>query len=87
LHASWRAVLQAQRYTTYLSAPGPDKGIDILASPGPLGFGRPRICVQVKSGDAPVDLPTLNQLIGAMQNVQADQGLLVSLGVIQIVDR
>jgi restriction system protein len=74
------AVLQAQGYTTYLSAPGPDKGIDILASPGRLGFGSPRICVQVKSGDAPVDLPTLNQLIGAMQNVQAEQGLLVSWG-------
>jgi len=36
--------------------------------------------VQVKSGDSPVDHPTLNQLIGAMQNVQAEQGLLVSWG-------
>jgi restriction system protein len=36
--------------------------------------------VQVKSGDSPVDLPTLNQLIGAMQNVHAEQGLLVSWG-------
>jgi restriction system protein len=74
------AVLKAQGYTTYRSPEGPDKGIDILAAPGPLGFGRPRLCVQVKSQDTPVDLPTLNQLIGAMQNVQADQGLLVSWG-------
>ena len=36
--------------------------------------------MQVKSGDTPVDSPTLNQLIGCMQNVQADQGLLVSWG-------
>lgn len=74
------AVLRAQGYTTYLSPEGPDKGVDILAAPGPLGFGKPRICVQVKSGDSPVDSPTLNQLIGSMQNVQAEQGLLVSWG-------
>jgi restriction system protein len=74
------AILRAQGYTTHLSKEGPDKGIDILAAPGALGFGEPRICVQVKSGDSPVDLPTLNQLIGAMQNVRAQQGLLVSWG-------
>ena len=66
------AVLRAQGYTTHLSPEGPDKGIDLLAAPGPLGFGRPRLCVQVKSGDTPADLPTLNQLVGAMQAVQAD---------------
>jgi restriction system protein len=74
------AILKAQGYTTYLSPEGPDKGIDILAAPGALGFGEPRLCVQVKSGDSPVDLPTLNQLIGAMQNVHAQHGLLVSWG-------
>jgi restriction system protein len=74
------AILRAQGYVTHLSPPGPDKGIDILAAPGPLGFGQPRICVQVKSEQSPVDSPTLNQLIGAMQNVHADQGLLVSWG-------
>lgn len=58
------AVLKAQGYSTLTSPPGPDKGIDILAAPGPLGFGRPRICVQVKSQESPVDTPTLNQLIG-----------------------
>lgn len=72
------AILRAQGYTTHLSPEGPDKGVDILAAPGPLGFGHPRLCVQVKSEDNPVDLPTLNQLIGAMQNTHADQGLLVS---------
>lgn len=73
-------ILKAMGYTTFRSAPGPDKGVDILASAGALGFDRPRICVQVKSQDAPVDSPTLNQLIGTMQNVQADQGLLVAWG-------
>jgi restriction system protein len=74
------ALLKAQGYTTYVSPPGPDRGVDILAAPGPLGFGTPRICVQVKSQDSPVDSPTLNQLIGSMQNVHADQGLLVAWG-------
>ncbi|HLC06599.1 MAG TPA: restriction endonuclease [Candidatus Babeliales bacterium] len=74
------AILQAQGYTTYRSPEGPDRGIDILAAPGPLGFGSPRLCVQVKTGDSPVDRPTLDQLIGAMQNVNAEQGLLVSWG-------
>jgi len=74
------AVLQAKGYTTYLSPEGPDKGVDILAAPEPMGFGEPRICVQVKSGDSPLDRPTLDQLIGVMQNVQASHGLLVSWG-------
>ncbi len=74
------AVLRAGGYITYLSPEGPDKGIDILAAPEPMGFGEPRVCVQVKSGDSPLDRPTLDQLIGVMQNVQASQGLLVSWG-------
>jgi len=74
------AVLKAQGYTTYHSPMGADKGVDLLAAPGPLGFGHPRICVQVKSSDSPVDHPTLSQLLGTMHSVQADQGLLVSWG-------
>lgn len=74
------SILEAQGYTTHVSPEGPDKGIDILAAPGPMGFGEPKICVQVKSGDTPLDTPTLNQLIGTMQNVQAKHGLFVSWG-------
>ena len=74
------AVLRARGYTTFMSPEGPDKGIDILAAPEPMGFGEPRVCVQVKSGDSALDRPTLDQLIGVMQNVQASHGLLVSWG-------
>jgi len=74
------AILEAEGYHTYVSPPGPDKGVDILAAPGSLGFGTPKLCVQVKSGEGPVDRPTLDQLIGVMQNFGADQGLLVSWG-------
>ena len=72
------AVLKAQGFTTYLSPEGPDKGIDILAAGGPFGFDHPKICVQVKSGNTPADRPEFTQLIGAMQSVNANQGLFVS---------
>ena len=74
------AILRAQGYTTYLSPAGPDAGIDILAGAGPLGFARPSLCVQVKSGDTPVESKTLNELRGAMQSVHAAEGLFVSWG-------
>ena len=52
--------------------------VDILASAGTLGFGSPKICVQVKSTDAPVDRIVLDQLGGVMKNFGAEYGLLVS---------
>ena len=72
------AILRAKGFTTYMSPPGPDKGVDILASGGTLGFGSPKICVQVKSSDAPVDRIVLDQLGGVMKNFNATYGLLVS---------
>ena len=72
------AILEAKGFTTYVSPAGPDKGVDILASSGTFGFGSPKICVQVKSTDAPVDRPVLDQLGGVMKNFNADYGLLVS---------
>ena len=74
------AILNAQGFKTYRSPEGPDKGIDILAAAGPLGFAEPRICVQVKSSDTPIERPVLDQLIGSMHQVGATQGLLVSWG-------
>lgn len=72
------AILQAKGYTTYVSPPGPDKGVDILAAPEPFGFGRPRLCVQVKTSDKPIERTVLDQLIGTMTTFHAEQGLLVS---------
>jgi restriction system protein len=74
------AILQAHGFTTYHSSKGPDGGKDILAAPDTLGFGHPRICVQVKSQETPLERPVLDQLVGTMQDVQADQGLLVCWG-------
>ena len=72
------AILRAKGFTTYVSPAGPDKGVDILASAGTLGFGSPKICVHVKSSDAPVDRILLDQLGGVIKNFGAEYGLLVS---------
>lgn len=49
------AILRAKGFTTYVSPAGPDKGVDILASAGILGFGSPKICVQVKVSSKPAE--------------------------------
>jgi predicted Mrr-cat superfamily restriction endonuclease len=59
---------------------GGGRGVDIVAGAGPLGFGQPRLCVQVKSGDTPVEAKAINELRGAMQSVRASEGLFVSWG-------
>lgn len=71
------AILTVQGYQTYKSPEGPDGGIDILAGFGPMGFDRPKICVQVKSGGAQND-SSIRELEGVMSRLGADQGLFVS---------
>jgi restriction system protein len=72
------AILKAQGYTTYVSPAGADGGVDILAGAGPLGFGTPRLCVEVKSGDSPIDRPAVDKLLGAITKFGAQEGLFVS---------
>ena len=70
-----KAILEAQGYTVRQPPGWPEpRGWILLAAPGSLGFGTPRICVQVKSSDSPVERVVLDQLIGTMQNFHADQG-------------
>lgn len=72
-------ILEAEGYTTLQTRPGPDGGVDVIAGSGKLGFGEPRLCVQVKSGRDPIDLPDYNRLQGNVRSFGADHGLLVSL--------
>jgi len=74
------AVLEAQGYVTDVSKPGPDGGVDIIAGRGPMGFGPPRLLVQVKGGDTQQDIKVLRELRGVMQDFKADQALLVAWG-------
>jgi len=71
-------ILKAQGYVTYRSPEGTDGGADILAGAGPLGFGAPRLCVEVKSESSPIDRPTVDKLLGAVTKFGAQEGLFVS---------
>jgi len=72
------AILKAQGYTTWRSPEGTDGGADILAGAGPLGFGTPRLCVEVKSETSPIDRSTVDKLLGAVTKFGAQEGLFVS---------
>ena len=73
-------IMRVEGYTTKVSPPGPDGGVDILAAGGTLGLGEDRICVQVKSGDGVANHDVVLRLIGSVSNMQAQTGLLVSIG-------
>lgn len=74
------AVLEVQGYKVRISPAGPDGGVDIIAGYGPMGFDHPRLVVQVKSGDSPVDVKVIRELQGVMKNYGADHGLIVVWG-------
>ncbi len=78
-------ILRVEGYTTKVSPPGPDGGVDILAAGGMLGLGEDRICVQVKSSDGAANHDVVLRLIGSVSNTQARTGLLVSIGGVNSV--
>ena len=59
-------VLKAEGFTTDMSPPGPDGGIDVFAGRGPLGLDSPRLIVQVKSSPSPVDVKVVRELNGVL---------------------
>ncbi len=82
------AVLVARGFVTWLAPEGPDGGVDVLAGSGVLGMESPRICVQVKSQQSPVDVRVVRELQGVLGRSGADQGLLVAWGgVTKATDR
>ena len=72
------AILQADGYTTKLSPPGADEGIDVFAARGELGLESPHICVQVKMTSGTIGAPDVRGLQGSVRTYHADQGLFVS---------
>ena len=72
------SILKAQGYVTYRSPEGADGGADILAGKGSLGFGAPKLCVEVKSERSQIDRPTVDKLLGAITKFGAEEGLFVS---------
>lgn len=70
-------LLKAMGFKVRVSSPGPDKGVDILASPDAFGFQTPRIRVQVKHRRGQAGAPEVQQLAGAAGQNEA---LFVSTG-------
>jgi restriction system protein len=75
-----QAVFTARSMVTWRAPEGPDAGIDLLVGSGPLGMDAPRIVVQVKSSQSPVDVGVIRELQGVVGRIGGDQGLLVAWG-------
>src|ERR1700723_1823249 len=73
------ALLRAMGYfVSWISPPGPDKGIDILAHTDPLGTQNPRIKVQVKRRADAVDVAGLRSFLAVLGD--QDVGIFVCTG-------
>jgi restriction system protein len=74
------ALLRATlKYNTWISPPGGDRGVDVLATEDALGVFGPKIKVQVKHRpNRRMSAPEIRELIGALR--PGDQGLCVSTG-------
>ena len=71
-------ILRAMGYRTRVSDPGPDRGVDVFASPDGLGLQEPRIFVEVKHRTGSVSASQIRSLMGG-RNV-GDRCLYVSTG-------
>jgi restriction system protein len=71
-------VLRAMGYKTRVSTPGPDRGVDIFASPDGLGLQEPRIFVEVKHRQAAMGAPDLRTFLGGRK--AGEKCLYVSTG-------
>lgn len=73
------ALLRAMGYhVAWVSPPGPDKGIDILAHNDPLGTSAPRIKVQVKRRADKINVDGLRAFMALLG--EQDVGIFVSTG-------
>lgn len=71
-------ILRALGYKTRISPVGPDRGVDIVASPDGLGFENPRIVVEVKHRNGAMGSKEVRSFLGGRH--KDDRGLYVSTG-------
>jgi len=71
-------ILRAMGYRTTVSEPGPDRGVDIFASPDGLGLQEPRIFVEVKHRQAQMGSKEIRAFLGGRK--RGDKCLYVSTG-------
>lgn len=73
------ALIEAMGYhVSWIAPPGPDRGIDIVASADPLGIADPRVKVQVKHRDSTADVGDLRSFLAVLG--AHDVGIFVSSG-------
>ena len=73
------ALLRGMGYRTRVTPKGPDRGVDVFASPDGLGFQEPRIKVEVKHRrNSAINAPDIRSFLGALR--PGDRGLYVSTG-------
>ncbi len=71
-------LLRAMGYRTSVAVAGPDRGVDVFASPDGLGLQDPRIFVEVKHRAAQVGAPQIRSFLGGRR--KGDRCLYVSTG-------
>ena len=71
-------ILRSMGYRTRVSEPGPDRGVDVSASPDGLGLMEPRIFVEVKHRGERVGAQLIRAFLGGRR--QGDRCLYVSTG-------
>jgi restriction system protein len=73
------ALLRAMGYRTRVTPKGPDRGVDVFASPDGLGFQEPRIKVEVKHRrNTSIGAQEIRSFLGGLR--PGDRGLYVSSG-------
>ncbi len=72
------AILRAMGYKARVTPKGPDRGVDVFASPDGLGLEEPRIKAEVKHRRDSMGSPQVRSFIGGLR--EGDRGLCVSTG-------
>ena len=71
-------IVRAMGYRTRISKQGPDRGVDVFASPDGLGLEEPRIFIEVKHREGTVGAPEIRSFLGGRRD--GDRCLYVSTG-------
>ena len=71
-------IVRAMGYRTRVANPGPDRGVDVFASPDGLGLEEPRIFIEVKHREGAVGAQGIRSFLGGRRD--GDRCLYVSTG-------
>src|SRR5207248_1371129 len=72
------SILRAMGFKARVSPRGPDRGVDVFASPDGLGLQEPRIKAEVKHRGDAIGAPELRSFIGGLR--PSDRALYLSTG-------